>query len=253
MKGTHADLRNSAGRWGGAAPPRRSSPSSSAASSAGPTSTSPAWPTSADQGGGPPAPPASAWPPASAGCARWPARLPEPVRPASTIPSLEIERSRDRLSRPPAAGCRWCGASRCAVGRGEMVGLVGESGSGKTPDGAGGARPGAAARPGAGRPRAARRPEDGAVDLLTLPARDCGAVRGARIGYRLPGADDGAQPGLHDRLPDRRGGARPPPGDSRRAALRRGGPPARPGGDPRRPPAARRLSRTSSRAASASG
>ena len=45
-------------------------------------------------------------------------------------------------------------------------------------------------------------------DLRSLPARERADLRGDRIDDDLPGADDVAEPGLHDRRPDRRGGAR---------------------------------------------
>ncbi len=51
-------------------------------------------------------------------------------------------------------------------------------------------------------------------DLLELSERDMQSVRGAEIGARVPGADDGPQSRLHDRQPNRRDAARARPRDT---------------------------------------
>ena len=59
-------------------------------------------------------------------------------------------------------------------------------------------------------------------DLLALPEQRLRGIRGAEIGDDLPGADDGAEPALHGRQPDRRGArAAPGPAAERRAGARR--------------------------------
>ena len=106
-------------------------------------------------------------------------------------------------------------ATRCA--RGEVLGIVGESGSGKSvtslavmgllPE----HRPGHRLGP-VPRPRAARRSTTGA----------CRELRGNGDRDDLPGPDDLAEPGLHDRPPDRRGACGPTTTSPRRRPRERG-------------------------------
>jgi energy-coupling factor transporter ATP-binding protein EcfA2 len=92
-----------------------------------------------------------------------------------------------------------------ALGRGRTLGLVGESGCGKSVT--------SLAIMGLLPPENSK--VGGAVvfegrDLLTLDAHLLRDLRGARHRDDLPGADDLAEPGLHDRRPDHRGDPAPP-------------------------------------------
>ncbi len=239
MKGTHADLRNSAGPLGERQPrPPPSSRSSWAGWSAGLTSTSPASPTSRPtREPRRPAPPGSASPPWSPGCAGWRRR---------TAPPVSLLTVRGLTLAFPAAGS-WQPVVRdlsLTVERGEIFGLVGESGSGKTLTALAilGLLP-ASARVTAGTIELAA-PGDsaGTIDLLTLGPRELRRVRGGRIGLVFQEPADGDEPRLHGRFPDRRGGCRAHRQVSRREARGGGRPSARPGGAGGCPAAAGRLS-----------
>ena len=101
------------------------------------------------------------------------------------------------------------------VNPGETVCVVGESGSGKSVTSLSLLR---LVEFGGGRIVSGRlwfRPGEGeAIDLAQMPAEKMIDLRGDRDRHDLPGADDRAEPGLHDRTPaDRR--ASPPPGAAR--------------------------------------
>ena len=62
--------------------------------------------------------------------------------------------------------------------------------------------------------------ELGEQELIEASEASCAAVRGERIGDGLPGPDDLVQPGLQDRLADRRGDPRPPTATSSKREAR---------------------------------
>ncbi len=113
-----------------------------------------------------------------------------------------------RRGGPASAGCgrrRFRSAARGDARPGRRIGLR------QVDDRVVDPAPGAAARP----DRRRTRPLQGARPVDAAGTGDARRAR-RRNRARLPGADDGAEPGVHRRGPDRRGDARAPPGHADR-------------------------------------
>ena len=246
MKGNHADLKNSAGRWGSAC--------TAAAFLSQFVGGHPRW-AHLDIAGVPPAisarpRQATGYGVASRSLAALAADSPRRRRPCSRAPTplLDDLRPGDHLpgGGPPVDGRALVSRSRST--RGEMVGLVGESGSGKTMTALAVMR----LVPAPGRDHAAARIRfDGQQPPRAAPSARCAQVRGGRIAMVFQEPMTALNPVFTIGYPDRRGAARPSRRDARRGAASK---PARllelvampdPG-------AGSTTTRTSSRAASAS-
>ena len=133
-------------------------------------------------------PPATCWSRARATARRW--------RPADAddAPLVEVSDLSVQFVIARGDGARGERRVSFSVRRGEVLCILGESGSGKSVTPAGADAP--AAGPGADRGRCAA---STASDVLALPRARLRELRGGARLDDLPGADDSARSGLHDR------------------------------------------------------